>query len=72
MRAARSPGPYRARSVSVVENHVVTVRKALHGLLDGGFKALADAPRPARVGRRLAPTCIGWRATKAAHRPGRG
>ncbi|WKK24069.1 IS630 family transposase [Streptomyces olivoreticuli] len=36
---------------SVVEKHVVTVRKALHRFLDGGFDALADAPRPGRSPR---------------------
>lgn len=36
---------------SVVERHVVTVRTALHRFLDGGFGALADAPRPGRPPR---------------------
>ncbi|MFI0983640.1 helix-turn-helix domain-containing protein [Streptomyces sp. NPDC021093] len=36
---------------SVVEWHVVTVRKALHQFLDRGFEALADAPRPGRPPR---------------------
>ncbi|WP_438296158.1 helix-turn-helix domain-containing protein [Streptomyces sp. HUAS TT7] len=36
---------------SVVERHVVTVRKALHRFLDGGFEVLADAPRPGRPPR---------------------
>ncbi|WP_162890459.1 helix-turn-helix domain-containing protein [Streptomyces olivoreticuli] len=30
---------------SVVDRHVVTVRKALHRFSDGGLAALADAPR---------------------------
>lgn len=36
---------------SIVAKHVVTVRKALHRFLDGGFGALADAPRPGRPPR---------------------
>jgi transposase len=36
---------------SIVEKHEVTVRKAAHRFLDGGFGALADAPRPGRPPR---------------------
>ncbi|MFE0099819.1 winged helix-turn-helix domain-containing protein [Streptomyces sp. NPDC059009] len=35
----------------VLEKHLVTVRGALHRFLDGGFEALADAPRPERPPR---------------------
>ncbi|WP_372412039.1 helix-turn-helix domain-containing protein [Streptomyces luteireticuli] len=35
----------------VVEKHEVTVRKALHRFLDGGFDSLADAPRAGRPPR---------------------
>jgi transposase len=36
---------------SIVEKHEATVRKAVHRFLDGGFGALADAPRPGRPPR---------------------
>ncbi|WP_372405419.1 IS630 family transposase [Streptomyces luteireticuli] len=36
---------------SILDKHVVTVRKALHRFLDGGFGALADAARPGRPPR---------------------
>ncbi|GAA0418371.1 transposase [Streptomyces luteireticuli] len=35
----------------ILDKHVVTVRKALHRFLDGGFGALADAARPGRPPR---------------------
>ncbi|MGH4036045.1 hypothetical protein ACQB60_44925 [Actinomycetota bacterium Odt1-20B] len=38
-------------TASVLDKHVVTVRKTLHRLLSGGFKALADASRPGRPPR---------------------
>ncbi|QRX89466.1 MULTISPECIES: helix-turn-helix domain-containing protein [Streptomyces] len=36
---------------SIVDRHVVTVRKALRRFLDGSFEALADAPRSGRPPR---------------------
>ncbi|MFF4137443.1 helix-turn-helix domain-containing protein [Streptomyces mirabilis] len=42
---------------TIVDRHVATVRAALHRFFDGGFDALADAPRasPARHGPPASP-----------------
>ncbi|MFG2147275.1 helix-turn-helix domain-containing protein [Streptomyces sp. NPDC048696] len=50
-RRTASAAPHSAARRAGWEPSTLTVRGALHRFLDGGFEALADAPRPGRPPR---------------------